>query len=80
MQQHLERLMRETFLHAWILMPAFSPMGCRVIELSEKGATIKVIILLGIPDLFEIAFEDKRQHRCKVIQRWPNKVKVAFEG
>ena len=30
--------------------------------------------------LFEIAFEDKRQHRCKVIQRWPNKVKGGFNG
>ena len=75
----MEGLKQQSDLHAWIFIPALSPIACRVVELSPNGAILKVISLLGIPDTFEIVFEDKRQHRCKVMERWPNKVKVAFK-
>lgn len=63
---------------AWVIVPGFPPISCTATEISEQAATLKVVSVLGIPDMFDLCIGTRRR-RCKVIQKTANKLRVLFE-
>ena len=63
---------------AWMIIPGFREhFSCIATEVSEQGATLKVIGILGIPDKFELVIGTKR-YDCKVIQKVEHNLRVSF--
>jgi hypothetical protein len=63
-----------------IVIPGVSPIACSVTNISEKGATLGVTSLLGIPEAFELMIgTDPKRRQCKVIEKAPNRLGVVFQ-
>jgi hypothetical protein len=66
---------------AKILLPhRSSAMHCTVQNITSSGACIKVANTYGMPDWFELTFEQGRTRRgCRVIWRTSDLLGVTFE-
>jgi hypothetical protein len=65
---------------AKILVYGIPPMACAATEISERGATLVVFSLLGIPDSFELVIAgEESPRRCVVVRKAPYKLRVAFQ-
>ena len=53
-------------------------IDCRVRDLSEVGACLLVASPLGIPDTFDLAFNDGSIKPCKVEWRKADRIGVSF--
>jgi hypothetical protein len=62
---------------ARIIIAGMRPIDCTATEISEQGATLKVVSVLGIPETFDLLIGTRR-HECKVIQKTSNKLRVLF--
>jgi len=56
-------------------------ISCTVRNLSDTGASLEVVSLLGIPTEFNLIIEsDHIARRCRVVWRKERRIGVTFEG
>jgi hypothetical protein len=67
---------------AKIIVPRRSPMiHCTVQDITSGGACLKMANTLGVPDIFELTFEQGRTRRsCRVVWRTDDRLGVAFDS
>jgi hypothetical protein len=53
-------------------------IDCTVRNLSDSGALLLVTSSVGVPDEFDLVFDDRSVKRCRVVRRSIDKVGVAF--
>ena len=56
----------------------FSVIDCTVRNLSETGALLRVVSVVGIPDQFVLIISDTQKHNCTVLRRTATDIGVAF--
>jgi len=56
-----------------------SVIDCRIRNLSPHGALLEVASVVGVPDRFELRFEDGARRRCAVRRRSATQLGVVFE-
>ena len=56
----------------------FSVIDCTVRNLSETGALLRVVSVVGIPDQFVLIISDNQKHNCTVVRRTATDIGVAF--
>ena len=56
----------------------FSTFTCTVRNLSETGAQLRVAGVVGIPERFQLAFDDGRSFECAVAWRRETEIGVRF--
>jgi hypothetical protein len=56
----------------------FSTFDVLVRNLSETGARLKVSSIVGIPDAFELRFDDGRHFKCRAVWRRTDEIGVSF--
>src|SRR5690349_5209455 len=56
----------------------YSVLTCTIRNLSEGGAMIEVVAMLGIPHEFDLAVEPAPPRRCRVAWRRDNRLGVYF--
>jgi hypothetical protein len=61
-----------------VLNDGFSTFDCTVRNLSPLGARLKVASIIGIPDRFELQFDDGRKFACRVAWRQEEDIGVEF--
>jgi hypothetical protein len=57
---------------------SYSTLDCKVRNLSPKGAKLVFASVVGVPDSFELIFEDRTRRPCRVIWRRLNELGVEF--
>ncbi|MDB5561092.1 MAG: PilZ [Hyphomicrobiales bacterium] len=55
-----------------------STIDCTVRNLSESGALLVVISIVGVPDAFDLQVSDGTRHSCRVVRRTPTQLGVEF--
>lgn len=55
-----------------------SYINCLVRNLSSEGAMLTVSSVMGIPQDFDLLFDDGRKQACAVIWRNPESIGVSF--
>jgi hypothetical protein len=55
-----------------------STISCTVRNLSETGALLRVPSILGIPDGFDLLFDDGTRYTCTVVRRSGTELGVQF--
>lgn len=79
MQERRTALRRRTLKGARIVVNnGYSTFDCIVRNLSETGALLKLASTLGIPDNFDLVFDDGRRFACTVMRRSSEELGVAF--
>ena len=61
-----------------VVNDGFSTFACTVRNLSDAGAQLRVTSIIGIPDTFQLALDDKRSFACRVIWRRETELGVSF--
>jgi len=61
-----------------VMNDGFSTLDVLVRNLSETGARLKVSSIVGIPDRFELRFDDGRQFNCRTVWRRTDEIGVSF--
>jgi hypothetical protein len=56
----------------------YSTLDCVVRNLSKAGAKLKVASSVGIPDAFDLVFDDGRKFACSVTWRKAEELGVTF--
>lgn len=56
----------------------YSTFDCTVRNLSETGAKLKLASTLGVPDAFDLIFDDGRKFACTVMWRQGEELGVSF--
>ena len=56
----------------------FSVIDCTVRNLSETGALLRVVSVVGIPDQFVLIISDNQKHNCTVVRRTATDIGVTF--
>jgi len=56
----------------------FSTFDCTVRNLSETGARIRVVSIIGIPDSFELAMDYGAKFQCSVAWKTETELGVRF--
>ena len=56
----------------------FSTFECTVRNLSEAGAMLRVVSIIGIPDSFKLVLHDKQTFNCSVVWRRESELGVSF--
>lgn len=65
--------------HAMILASR-TTIPCTILDLTNRGARIRLADMRGVPDRFELSFGQRHAHRaCRVTWRAENQLGVAFE-
>jgi hypothetical protein len=62
---------------AEILIPGATPLGCRIVDLSDTGARLSLDSILGVPDEFELRANGETG-RVKVVRRGVRFLAVSF--
>jgi hypothetical protein len=63
-----------------IILPGVPSRSCTIVEISDKGAALKVSSIFGIPETFDMSIgPDSTTRHCKVIHKAPNRLDVLFE-
>ena len=63
-----------------IILPDMRSISCAILDISDKGAVLKVSSVLGIPDNFDILIGPGVTSRhCRVTNKAPNRLDVSFE-
>ena len=67
---------------AKIIVPRRSPViHCTVQNITSGGARLKLANTYGLPETFELTFEQGRTRRaCRVVWRTADELGVAFQG
>lgn len=66
------------FGSARILIEFSKPISCALIDRSDRGARLKVVSVLGIPDQFVLEIERERIP-ARIVWRSPAEIGVAFD-
>jgi len=53
-------------------------IDCTVRNLSERGACLKVVSPIGIPDIFDLVLDQTSVRRCRVTWRKATQIGVDF--
>lgn len=61
-----------------VLNDKFSTLECVVRNLSGTGARLKIASVIGVPEMFELRFDDGRSFQCQVAWRKPDEIGVTF--
>ena len=61
-----------------VLNDGFSTFDCTVRNLSEAGAKLMVVSILGVPQRFELALHDGRRFNCEMIWHREGEIGVKF--
>ena len=61
-----------------VLNDGYSTIDCMVRNLSESGARLRIASILGIPDTFELRFDDGRKFACRTAWRTADEIGVEF--
>lgn len=61
-----------------VVNDGFSTYQCTVRNFSEAGAKLSVTSIVGIPDTFQLVFDDKRSFACTVVWRRETELGVQF--
>ncbi len=61
-----------------VINDGMSTFQCTVRNLSEAGALIKIASVIGIPDTFDLVFDDGRRFAATVVRRSENELGVRF--
>ena len=56
----------------------FSVIDCTVRNLSETGALLRVVSVVGMPDQFVLIISDNQKHNCTVVRRTATDIGVTF--
>ncbi len=64
---------------ATIIVPGQLKISCKVTDISEQDATLRVASVFGIPDRFDLMIGEKR-YECKLLQKANNRLKVSFRS
>ena len=56
----------------------FSVIDCTVRNLSETGALLRVVSVVGIPDQFVLIISDNQKHNRTVVRRTATDIGVTF--
>ena len=64
-----------------IIVPDGRTFSCTIIDISDKGATLKLVSIFGIPETFDllIGTDPATERHCKVIHKAPNRLDILFE-
>jgi len=63
-----------------IVLATVSPISCSIVDMSEKGATLRVSSTFGIPETFDLVrVPEAITLHCRVIRKAPNTLEVSFE-
>jgi hypothetical protein len=60
-----------------VINDGFSTFECTVRNLSETGARLKVVSIIGIPDRFELLMDDGRKFACTA--KWKTEFEIGVE-
>jgi hypothetical protein len=67
-------------LKAGTIMFGGAGIDCTVRNLSEMGAALEVVSVVGIPTEFSLVIRsDNINHHCRVVWRKMNRIGVAFD-
>ena len=55
-------------------------IDCTMRDISEDGAGLRVVSVLGIPEFFELVFDDKTTRPCRVVWRKQSQLGVEFQS
>lgn len=61
-----------------VVNDGYSTFDCTVRNLTEVGAKLELASTLGIPDAFDLIFDDGRKFACTVIWRQGEELGVSF--
>ncbi len=62
-----------------IIVPGSLSMSCTIMDISDKGAVLKVSSVLGIPDSVYLLIGTSQVPReCKILHKAPNRIEVLF--
>ena len=61
-----------------VLNDGFSTLQCTVRNLSETGARLKLVSVLGVPGNFELAMDDGRKFTCETAWKTGTEIGVKF--
>jgi PilZ domain len=65
--------------HAKILATR-KTIACTIVDLTNRGACIRLADTRDVPDRFELSFGNRHAHRaCRVTWRTENQLGIAFE-
>ena len=61
-----------------VINDGFSTFACTVRNLSGTGARLKVASIIGIPERFDLAFDDGQRFSCEVAWKTETELGVHF--
>jgi len=56
----------------------FSTLQCLVRNMSDTGALLKVVSVVGVPDNFDLVMDDGRTFACAIAWRRETEIGVSF--
>jgi len=69
-----------THITGKIIVSGLSPRSCAILDISDKGAALRVSSMFGIPDVFDLLIgTSTKPRRCRVLHKAANKLEVSFE-
>lgn len=62
-----------------VINDGFSTFQCTVRNLSDTGARLKVVSIVGIPDTFQLVMDDGRKFACRAVWKTEFEIGVQFD-
>lgn len=62
-----------------VLNERHSIIDCQVRSQSVSGARLKIAMVIGIPDQFELRVRDEPPRQCRIVWRSGQEIGVVFE-